>query len=303
MKVLVVIFGGLDHEFLSRWDCKNLKQAQWGKVEVDKLWNQRDVATQITAQLITGKTWQQNGVNERKKVFYQYRSKLVKWLEESVFNNIKKGRDRRHALYQLFGSKVTSYSREFLKDDLTCPSLFELVDNSKAVYVPAYNPEPTWALDRNILDPRRFPELGVEGALDLLEKHYYWRRKRFMDALVNDDAYQLLVGQFQYIDSSQHLYISYHEQDQMDKVEAAYWRMDAFAEEILQHAKGKYDKVLFISDNGAAHKIDYMPTHHNRPYYSLSDPEELSGVNLRDFFNHILSWVQSEPNASKLKSK
>ena len=42
MRVLVVIFGGLDHEFLSRWDCKSLRQAEWGKVTVDELWNQRE---------------------------------------------------------------------------------------------------------------------------------------------------------------------------------------------------------------------------------------------------------------------
>ncbi len=302
MKVLVVIFGGLDHEFLARWDCAHLKQAQWGKVEVDKLWNQRDVATQITAQLITGKTWEENGVNERKKVAYEYSSRTVKWLEEAVFRNVKKGRDRRHGLYQVFGAKVRTFSREFLKDDLTCPSLFELVENSKAVYVPAYNPEPTWALDRNILDPRRFPELGVDGALDLLEKHYQWRRKRFMDALTHDPPYQLLMAQFQYIDSSQHLYISYHKEDRMDKVEEAYWRMNDFAAEIQSLAQGKYDRILFISDNGAAHKIDYMPTHHNRPFYSLSDREPLDGTNLRDFFGHILNWVEREPNAGTIKS-
>lgn len=298
MKIVVVIFGGLDHKFLSQWDCKNLKQAEWGKVQVDKLWNDRDVATQITAQLLTGKTWEENGVNERKKVTYQYSNKVVRWLEETAFSGVKKARDRRHALYQLLGAKVRSTSREFLKNDLTCPCLFDLIDNSKAVYVPAYNPEPTWALDRNILDPRRYPELGVEGALDLLEKHYQWRRKRFMDALSNEQPFQLLMGQFQYIDSTQHLYLSYHKEDRMDKVEEAYWRMDHFAGEILALAKGKYDRVLFISDNGAAQKIDYQPTHHNRPFYSISEPLGLTKTNLRDFFHHILAWTQADSNVS-----
>ena len=303
MNVLVVIFGGVDHEFLSRWDCKNLKQAQWGKVQVDKLWDQRDVATQITGQLITGKTWEENGISDRKKVTYKYPNKVIRWLEESIFPETgRKVTARRHAVYHALGYRVRAFSREFLKDDLTCPCLFDIVENSKAVYVPAYNPEPTWALDRNILDPRQFPALGVEAALDLREKHYQWRRKRFMDALLNENPYQLLVGQFQYIDSSQHLYISYHEEERMDKVEEAYWRMDSFAAEIIGHARGKYDKILFISDNGAARKKAYKPTHHNRPFYSLSEPEALSGFNMRDFFKHILTWVQQPPNAGTLNS-
>lgn len=290
MNVLVVIFGGLDHEFLGRWDCRNLKQAQWGKVVVDQLWEQRDVATQITAQLITGKTWQENGINERKKVNYIYQGRLAEFCEKRIFKEARKARRRRHGLYQFLGSNTLPVSREFLKDDLTCSSLFDLVEDSRAVYVPAYNPEPTWAIDRNILDPRMYPELGVDAALDLREKHYLWRRKRFLEELERDRPYNLLMAQFQYIDSSQHLYISYHDEDRMDEVEAAYWRMDRFAGEILEKAQGKYQKILFISDNGAAHKVDFKPTHHNRPYYALNEEEELDGTNLRDFFEHIRRW-------------
>jgi hypothetical protein len=83
----------------------------------------------------------------------------------------------------------------------------------------------------------------------------------------------------------------------MDLVEQAYWRMDAFAGEILAAAAGKYDRILFISDNGAARKHDFRPTHYNRPYYSISHREDLTRTNLRDFYDHILSWVASEPNA------
>jgi hypothetical protein len=294
MKVLVVIFGGLDHEFLAKWDCKNLRQAVWGKVIVDDLWNDRDVATQITAQLITGRSWRENGINERKKRILTYRNTKVQAFEEKVLQSVRVGRKTRHNLYQAFGW-LDVVKREFLKDDLACPSLFEIVQNSKAVYVPAYNPEPSWALDRNILDPRRYPELGVEGALDLREKNYSWRRKKFMDALENG-SYQLLVGQFQYIDSTQHLYLSYVEPPRMDEVEKAYWKMDQFAGEILEKSAGKYDRVLFISDNGAARKNDYKPTHYNRPYYSLNVNEKLDHCNLRDFYNHILRWISSEPH-------
>ncbi|WP_160152886.1 hypothetical protein [Microbulbifer sp. ALW1] len=291
-RLLVIIFGGADHHYLSKFDCPNLKQAHWGKVSVDNLWQDRDVATQITAQLITGKTWEENGVNERKKVKYIYHGPISNWAENTLFKNIKRGRARRNALYTLLGERVTTIAREFLKDDLTCPTLFDLVENSQAVYVPSYNPEPTWALDRNILDPRKYPEMGVEAALDLREKHFYWRKKRLMEAL-DGPPKNLLMAQFQYLDSTQHLYLSYHEEDQIDEVEKAYHRIDKFAGEIIEKARGVYDRILFISDNGAARKIDYKPTHHNRPFYSLNKNEEISDTNMRDFFNHILNWTGS----------
>ena len=292
MKVLTVIFGGMDSDYLAKLDCKNLKQAEWGKVVVDELWQERDVATQITAQLITGKTWRENGVNERKKSTISYRKNSIQKLEEGFLSNIKFASGRRKKIYSALGW-ADIFSREFLKPDLKVPCLFDLVENSKAVYIPAYNPEPSWALGRNILDPRHYPDLGVEGALDLLEKNYIWRRKKFMEAL-DEEPYQLLMGQFQYIDSTQHLYHAYSEPERPDLVEKAYWRMDDFAGEILAKAKGRYDRVLFISDNGAAIKNSFRPTHHNRPCFSVSEPLGIEENNLRDFFDHILSWTKQE---------
>jgi hypothetical protein len=290
MSVLVIIFGGTDHEFLERFDCPALKQAEWGPTVVDELYAQRDVATQITAQLITGKTWRDNGINGRRNLLLHYRKRWARFVEERVFRNMRKGRSRRSRIYQAFLA-ATDVSRNFTRHDLKCPCLFDLLPNSRAVYVPAYNPEPSWALDRNILDPRKYPELGVEGALDLREKNFQWRRRALLSAM-RDGPYDLLVAQFQYIDSSQHLYLVYHDPPRMDLVEEAYLRMNQFAEEILVLARGKYDRVVFLSDNGAARKEEWRPTHHNRPFYSLSWEEGLQTPNLRDFFGYILDWVR-----------
>ena len=295
MGILVVLFGGLDHLFLEKFGCANLRQTQWGPVVVDGLYNKRDVATQITAQLITGKTWLENGVPDRRKRTFIYQNSRVQFFEEKVLRNWKRLRSKRLAFYQACGY-LKCLERNYLKADLKCDSLFEMIPNSKAVYVPAYNPEPSWALTRNILDPRQFPELGVEGALDLLEKNFYWRKKRLFDAL-DQEPYSLLMGQFQFIDSSQHLYLVYHDPPRMDLVEAAYRRMNEFAAEITNRAAGKYDRILFLSDNGAARKQEYQPTHYNRPFYSTNWQSNLETPNLRDFFQMIIDWSkQHRPN-------
>ena len=289
MNLLTIIFGGLDHKYLERFDCPALKQKQWGKVIVDGLHNQRDVATQITAQLITGKTWKENGVHDRRKRTRAYQNKRVQWIEEKILRRTRLLRAKRMAFYEACGFTKTT-ERNFLKADLKCPCLFDTIPNSKAVYIPAYNPEPSWALSRNILDPRIYPELGVEGALDLLEKNFAWRSKRLFEAM-DHNPYRLLMGQFQFIDSSQHLYLVYHDTQREDLLEQAYLRMNEFAEEILARAKGKYDRVLFVSENGAARKEEWRPTHHNRPCYSTSWESNLDSPNLRDFFGLIQEWT------------
>lgn len=288
MNVLTVVFGGVDHKLLAQWDCPHLQQAEWGPVTVDQLHDQRDVASQITAQLITGQTWRENGVLDRKKQTLVYRKPLVERLETSLLRDVAKGRARRRRLFEAMGW-LDIVSREYVHSDLQCPSLFDLIENSRAVYVPAYNPEPSWALGRNILDPRRYPDLGVAAAEDLREKNFQWRRTALLDAL-SDGPYRLLMGQFQYIDSSQHLYLTYHRPQRHDLVEAAYKRMDDFAAEILDRAHAKYDRVLFVSDNGAARDRGTRPTHHNRPFYSVNAPLELGRPNLRDFFDMIVRW-------------
>lgn len=294
MRVLVVILGGLDHQFLSEWKCPNLRMDQWGPVVVDEIWNLRDVATPITAQLITGKTWRESGIADRKKKIVVYKSRFAQWLEEGPLMKIAFKREGRHRLYEfLRWARIDSHN--FTRHDLKCSTLFDQVQESKAVYVPAYNPEPSWALGRNILDPRRFPAFGFDGALDLRDKNFAWRKKRFFEVL-DQEPTQLLMTQFQYIDSTQHLYLSYSDEPQMDKVEEAYWYMDEFVGEIRRRAKHKYDRILLISDNGAAQKVCYRPTHHNRPYYAIDFCESLSKTNLRDFHHHILRWVKSDPN-------
>ena len=294
MNVLVVIFGGLDVEFLSKWQCENLCQKEWGPVVVDELHNERDVATQITAQFITGKTWRENGVGDRKKQFIRYKKPLIRWIENRLLANVSKGLPKRRGIYQSFRwADVTE--REYLKHDLTCPSIFDRVPGSQAVYVPAYNPEPSWALDRNILDPRRYPELGVEAAVDLLEKNFSWRRRRFLTAL-DAEPRPLLMAQFQDIDSAQHLWLDYVTPPDEDAVGAVYRKMDRFAGEIKERASGRYDRILFVSDNGAARKDGFRPTHYNRPFYSVDTEVGLERPNIRDFHNVLLQWIAEEPN-------
>jgi hypothetical protein len=166
------------------------------------------------------------------------------------------------------------------------------VPNSKAVYVPSYNPEPSWAIRRNILDPDVYPCFGEEGAMDLAEKNYRWRREKLFEAL--DGESQLLVAQFQYLDSIQHLYGVYNGRSRREDIEAAYEKMDDLTREIKQRAD-RFDRILLLSDNGMA-KESADRTHHNRPFYSVDAELGRGELDMREFYNLILSWIKTPPN-------
>lgn len=299
MRILVIIFGGADYKFIEEFNCTNLMQKEFGKVTVDNLWKNRDVATQITSQLISGKSWEKSGIKGRKK----YTNPIVEKLEKQIFKKYKipfqrKTGHLREGFYNTF-STLSFKKRNYLKEDFKCNTLFEMVHNSKAVYVPSYNPEPSWALRRNILDPRAYPEFGIRGALDLLEKNFFWRKKRFFESLKKN--YQLLITQFQFIDSLQHLYLVYTKKPQMEKIKEGYYRIEDLVKEIKNNALN-YDMILFISDNGAAHEKGGS-THYNRPFYSINHKKSLVKTNIRDFYYHIINWIKSQPNKGKVNDE
>lgn len=294
MRVLVVLFGGVDFRFLEKFDCPNLKQSQYGRLDVDELWRDRDVATQITSQFITGETWRESGVLGRKR----YLNERTEHLEKQRIRTRAQGHPVLEPLerktrflrtgFYAFAPGFSPRQRNYLRDDLKCETLFDRVPDSKAIYVPSYNPEPSWALDRNILDPRYYSSLGEAGALDLAEKNFNWRRQRLFDEA--DSDHDLLMVQFQILDSLQHLYLVYSDEPRLDKIEEIYERIDDFAAEIKE-TFDQYDRVLFLSDNGTA-TTQSGRTHRNRPFYSINDDCDIAGENIRDFFDHVLSWVR-----------
>jgi len=299
MRVLVVIFGGADYDMISELGLRNLQQATFGKATATDLWKDQDTATQITSQLITGKTWEQSGVRGRKKYTVGPVEKVEKNLQRrfdgGVFGWIEGvTRPLRVGLYRsiLATRGKNLNSRNYLHVDLKTPSLFDMIDDSRSLYVPSYDPEPSWAIRRNILNPERFPDLGHEGALDLAEKNFEWRKSQFLD--LSDENHDLLMTQFQYLDSLQHLSLWRTDPPNWDSVNESYKRINKFAGEIINEFD-QYDRILFISDNGIP-KPGSGRTHMDRPFYSINETIDISENRIIDFHQHIKDWLQSPPN-------
>lgn len=292
MDVLTVVFGGVDTTYLNEDNHQNLVQETSGQVQVDELWRERDVATQITSQLITGESWRETGITGRKK----YLNEQVEYIEKELIRSIlprsgylgwfeNQTRPFREGIYGSLGFDTST--QNYTKSDLKTTTVFDKISDSKAIYVPCYNPEPSWAIRRNILNPTTYPDFGEEGAVDLAEKNLSWRKKKLFEHSGSEHSF--LMTQFQYLDSIQHLYLAYS--DKPEEVRKAYKRMDTLAGEIKSEFDS-YDLILFVSDNGTP-TSDPSRTHHNRPFYSVNvdlDLPEL--INMRDFFDLINEWVK-----------
>lgn len=302
MRVIVIIFGGVDTAVLNSGNYKNLTQTECGGIEVDNLWRGEDVATQITSQFITGEDWRQSGITGRKR----YTIDRIEWFEKQIVRQFLRGskileyverqsRPFREGLYHSLGFWYGK--RNYLREDIKTPTLFDRVENSEAVYVPAWNPEPDWAIRRNVFSPDRFPSLGIEAAVDLAEKNLHWRKRQFSEVI--EHCPQLLITQFQYLDSMQHLYAPDGKFADNSRILDSYDRIDTIAGEIRSAAvRHEYDRILFISDNGLPRGDTGRtgPTHHNRPFYSINSNVDIEARNMRDFYYHVLQWIKMEPS-------
>ncbi|MFB6185663.1 MAG: hypothetical protein ABEI86_02200, partial [Halobacteriaceae archaeon] len=78
-------------------------------------------------------------------------------------------------IYEHLNGKFNSFNcqkRRHIASDLNAPTIFDSIKDSKALFMPAYNPETQWCVMRNTIRVSEFPELGEDATVDLIEKNW-----------------------------------------------------------------------------------------------------------------------------------
>jgi hypothetical protein len=164
---------------------------------------------------------------------------------------------------------------------MVCETLFDKVPDSNAVCVPAYNPEPSWAIRRNILDPAKYPDLGFSAADSLLLKNFNWRKRKLRRA-VEKRVNKLTVVHFQYLDSLQHLYKEYG--NDPERIKEGYEKMSSYVADVK--ARSDADRTIIMSENGAyTHSSENI--HRKEAYYS-TDFDTWGSINMRDLHTKLV---------------
>lgn len=285
--VLVVAFDGLDSELVEEFDCDNLKQREYGSFDntvfVDKI-----VTSEIFATLITGKPNQVHGIHGLRK---WTNSKLGKF-EEKVKGNrfFDKFRGLRHRAYKSLNPPIEE--RVATKDDLKCTTIFEEIDNSKALFVPGYNPSYYQDFNIQVSNYRDRYQEDRDGKfyVDDWKEIEYPRRKRKLFRPVNR-YFDFCMCHFHLVDHWQHCYgdknlPSYNEK----KLEEIYKETDELAGEIKEYFSDSYDHIVFLSDHGLPDGGEHK--HNLNAFYSCN--QELFGrkPRLNEFFGKFLEIVE-----------
>lgn len=283
-KTIVIAFDGMDYELIQKFELDNVIQQEFGTID-----NSTDInkifTSELFASFITGETSEKHGVEG-----------LNKWNNRTV-RNIEKTADRipffdkfrgiRHALWNSINS-IDARIEKYDSSDLEAKTLFEEIDDSRAIFVPGYNPSTFWAIGAD-LEPLKYGYSRDETAEHYDTREFSHRKQELFSELENDftGARDFLMCHFHRIDTYQHLYGdkeagSYDE----EKLYALYKEMDDLAGEIKQKAEeAGYTRIIFMSDHG-------LPTetgHNENAFYSSN--QELFGVekpHITDFASEFL---------------
>lgn len=265
-KTLVIALDGMDLELIEEFGLENIKQEEFGQID-----NQTGMSETFTSELfasfITGKTNQHHGIKGLTKWSNEKVGRMEDAIDKLPLSN--KTESLRKAIIESINSLQAKQSK-YSKEDLECDTIFEEVDNSRAMFVPSYNPSVFWVIGAG-LEP-----VGYGYSLDETVNHYdtrefRHRKEQLFKELENDitGARDFLMCHFHRPDIYHHLYgdkeVGAFDEDKLYQL---YQELDEFADRVIEKAKeAGYERIIFMSDHG-------LPTkegHNKNAFYSSSD--------------------------------
>jgi predicted AlkP superfamily pyrophosphatase or phosphodiesterase len=280
-----VAFDGLDHDLIKRYNCETLLSlTDFGRID-----NHSPVSSIKTSELfasfITGKPSSEHGITGLRVL-------RPKYLE--TFENLVHGRwpfsrftELRNAVYRSV-NRVTY--RKPLKQDLQCRTLFDQIPDSKALYVPSYNP--AWFWFHGTACKSLNHGTSLKEVRKLVHDHHRTRRRNFFQSL-NKGTHQFCMVHFHLVDYLQHFYGC--DNSTVPELEDVYLSMDQLAAKILD--RSDYDEMIFMSDHG----LPDGPEHNRNAFYaSTVNLFEETTPPITAFYPKIRAAVDAETTPERM---
>lgn len=274
LKVCIIALDCLEYDLVEKWDLKNLKQREYGKVEVpidEGVGEPRSPS--IWASFLTGL---------KKEKDFKYRSKFIKFL-----NKIKDKGD-----YSFPSPAIIRFFSKFFSLVKVLPELEDktFLDEieSKKVNVPYYD----FSKEKSGETWLKFikGELTSKEFKNELEKEFGNVKDEIIDS-IKSTSNQLLMGYTSFLDSIQH-----HFYMDMDYLEEKYRETDRFVGKI-KDLIGDEVLIIIVSDHGA----DFEGGHSNHGFYSSNQALDLNEPEITDFYELVMERFNLPGRADKEK--
>jgi hypothetical protein len=284
--VLVVALDGLDKELIEKFDLEYIKQGEFGGID-NKTGMTGIKTSELFASFITGKTYEKHGVKGlNKNSKFKWKERLSNLLFPNYLVSNFRGFTR---LKKAFNLIIGGGKDKYTKEDLDSETLFDKIDNSKALFIPSYNPSIFW-IARGKRGHLRDFDYRNKRFLYYWDEYEYETRKRKLLRPVNK-WFDFCMMHFHRPDLHQHYYgdpeLSTYDEEKLRKL---YQETDELAKDIIEYFSEDYDTIIFMSDHG-------LPTedeHNENAFYSCNHKLFADETpHITDFHDKILELVGS----------
>lgn len=298
-KILVVAFDGLDSELVDKFDLEHVNLDYIGSVD-NQTGMSRIMTSELFASFITGTNYEEHGV---KGLQYYDNGFIGSLIERTVarpfiMQNIRGSHRLQDALLGLFQVK----RRRYTKKDLEIESIFDKIENSRAMFVPGYNPDVFWET-RCESKPLEYG-YDKEKYLEFWDNRAYKHRKKTLFNELSIMSRPLLMCHFHRTDLHQHVYgdksAGLYDEEKLYKL---YKETDELAAKIKDKAiEAGYDTIIFMSDHGLPEDAGNKASHNKNAYYSSNKKLFEETPKITDFHDRIIE-ISKQKNARKKISK
>ncbi|PSG99717.1 MAG: hypothetical protein BRC28_03180 [Nanohaloarchaea archaeon SW_4_43_9] len=282
-KTLVIAFDGLDYELIQEFGLESILQEEHG--QIDNYSNTSSIKTsELFASFITGENYSKHGI----KGLSIWTNSRVSKVEEVIgkMPYSQKTAELRKAIYEslsFLSAKKIRYDKRFLNSD----TIFEEVENSRAMFVPGYNPSRYWQLGWD-MSPLSY-NISVEETIELWDTREYRHRKEMLFRELESEiipARDFLMCHFHRPDIHQHMYGDKDTGNfDRNKLKKLYEETDRLAGEIKEKAESKgYERIIFMSDHG----LPQGNEHNKNAFHSTKEPLFSSKPKITDFFSTLV---------------
>ena len=272
-KIYILGLDGLEFNFVEKWDLKNLKQLEYGKISVP-ISEREDMpmTPQVWGSFLTGKV-----AATSLKLYKPPLESIIK-----ILDLIPKSFPLKERIYDFFRRIIPIRYRYSIVMGYTPLKMKTFLDitNSKPINVIFYNDD---NLGQVINHHFGVGKISLKRAIKLLEKLYKKRKRHILfETGEFKEDYELILAYMHFPD-----YLHHYLLFRPSEIKAHYFDLDFFVSSLKKQV-GDSTLFLLISDHGFSHEKE---KHTNYGFYSSNVTLNPRPKRITDFYKIITSKI------------
>ena len=283
-RVLILGIDALEYDLVEQWNLQNLKQKEYGKIQLPLQPGQEPATVIIWPCFITGKEPEEMGYSTV-HVFSKPLQFLINilspalrkiFVDEEAENRTEKKQGKQSMLDKMAEIvKKFGLSHSPTRKDIHAQSLFDNKQiQSIHLHIPVYDEDGFPEYRSEIA--KVIGEKAYQPILELAQKKEFRQRTREVFKYLKKDNWQLLMQYFYVLDGVQHIYYN-----NPKKIAEFYLMFDEFVKKVSKEL-GPQTLLLIVSDHGQKKGI-----HTPYGFYSMNKKMNLNNPKIIDFKHEI----------------